>query len=145
MKFAYMILMVTVFVVISVVSAQSQSSVIIYSEPGFNPNGFTTKLIDALKDSKIGGRIKTAEQPSLDKMDASKQGDLVVMLISTDYRCEGKTHHALTLVFMEMGRDKYNSVQKIYLGSTAGILQGSTVDSDVQQYKKLIVDAISDR
>jgi len=145
MKFAYTILMVTVFVVVSVVSAQSQNNIIIYSEPGFNPNGFTTKLIDALKDSKIGGRIKTAEQPSLDKMDASKQGDLVVMLISTDYRCEGKTHYALTLVFMEMGRDKYNSVQKIYLGSTAGILQGSTVDVDVQQYKKLIVESIGDR
>lgn len=145
MKIAHMLLLTAVFVVMSVVSTHAQNNVIIYSEPGFNPNGFTTKLVDALKDSRIGGKIKTAEQPSLERLDASKQGDIVVMLISTDYRCEGKTHYALTLVFMEIGRDKYNSVQKIYIGSTAGILQANSVDSDVQQYKKLIVDAIGDR
>ncbi|MBL7997906.1 MAG: hypothetical protein JNL32_04630 [Candidatus Kapabacteria bacterium] len=139
------ILLTAAIALIATVASYSQSNVILYTEPGFDPWGFTSKLTEALKDSPIGSRIKTAKQPELERLDAAKVGDLVVSLIQTDFRCEGKTIYAVTLVFYEIGRDKVNSVQKIFLASTAGVIREVVVDQDVQQYKKMIVDAVNSR
>lgn len=135
-----LVVAITMFAALSI--SHAQSSIILYTQPGFNPWGFLTKLTDGLKNN-YGSRFMTKEQPALEhNLESAKVGDMVCQIISTDYRCEGKTHYAVTIIFWEIDRDKYNSVQKVYRGASAGVIREESQDLDVRQYLRMITENV---
>lgn len=126
-------------------SLMAQKTIYLASENGFDPFGFTTKLTAALQKSSIGARFKTATTADLERINASKPGDLAVQIVSNELQCSGQKIVILSLIFVELGRDKVNSVQKIYIGASTGYISEHTVDADVDQYRDHIVGSLGGR
>ncbi len=134
-------------VLLIALSAQlhAQRTIHLATESGFDPFGFSSKLSSALQKSSIGGRFKAVANAELERINATKVGDLAVQVVSTEMQCSGAKTVVVTLIFMELGRDKTNSVQKIYLGSSMGSLSERSIDTDVDQFRDVIVNALASR
>ncbi len=132
-------------IILCVSSASAQRSILLATDSGFDPFGFTTKLTEALQKSSIGQRFKAVESNELSKINATKVGDLAVQIVSNEIQCSGSKTVIVTLIFLELDRDRVNSVQKIYIGSSTGTISTLTVDTDVEQYRDIIVNALSNR
>lgn len=141
MKSVKTLLLGLVVALTATISAFAQPQTYLYIEPGFNPWNFTDKLSNELKDSPIGKNFKTTTHPTLEKNGVLGEGDLVVQLISSEYRCEGKVHHPVALVIYFCKKDKVGAIQKVYVGSVADLINEAHVDEKVQQFKKIILDA----
>ncbi len=132
-------------VVFATQSISAQRTIHLSTESGFDPFGFTTKLTTALQHSSIGARFKSMPQADLEKINATKQGDLAVQIVSNELLCSGSKTIIISIIFVELGRDKTNSVQKIYIGSSTGYITERSVDTDVEQYRDIIVNALASR
>jgi hypothetical protein len=141
---AFLAILLAVITLLSASELRAGGSVVVYTEPGFNPWGFTSKLTESLRNI-YSTRLRSLEQPAVEKPGNTQVGDIVVELISTNFPCAGQTFYAVTIVFYEVGRDRQGSVSKTLIGSTAGVLRESTVETDVQQYKNVIMEALKDR
>ena len=126
-------------------SLMAQRTIHLSTESGFDPFGFSTKLSAALQKSSIGGRFKTVPSTDLEKINATKPGDLAIQLVSNELTCSGTKMVIVSFIFLELGRDKTNSVQKIYIASSTGYITERTVDTDVDQYRDIIVNALASR
>ena len=145
MRTTRLVFSLSALLVILAVSTYAQRNIYLYTEPNFDGYGFTEKLTAALRESAIGSRIKTAVQPALEALNASNPGEIVAQIITSEFMCGGKRDYAISLVMYTVSRNKNNSLEKIYIGSSVSYIREQTIDSDVSQFKTIIVDALTGR